>query len=138
MSARTSSHPSSSRRDGHRSAPLRAFDGLKVRPKLIILHNVFFAVLAISVYFSSIPLLSNQLEATRDREGRLYERMFREGLLTADQAKLDSKIYELQVGSAEQLGLSDHGRRYLIEHPAEIWRQQPDIVFRGSKSARKF
>ena len=138
MNVGTSSHPSSSRRDGRRSAPLRAFDGLKVRPKLIILHNVFFAVLAVSVYFSSIPLLSNQLGATRDREVRLYERMFREGLLTADQAKLDSKIYELQVGPAEQLGLSDAGRRYLLDHPAEIWRQQPDVVFRPGKSAGRF
>jgi len=138
LNAGTSSHLSSSRREARRSAPLRAFDGLKVRPKLIILHNVFFAVLAVSVYFSSIPLLSKQLEATRDREVRLYERMFREGLLTVDQAKLDSRIYELQVGSAEQLGLSDQGRRYLLGHPGEIWRQQSDVVFRPGKSAGRF
>ncbi len=134
MSAETSSHLSNFRREARRSAPLRAFDGLKVRPKLIILHNVFFAVLAVSVYFSSVPLLSNQLDATRDREHRLYERMFREGLLTADQAKVDSKIFELQVGSATQLYLSDAGRRYLREHPTDIWRQEGDTIFR--KSAR--
>lgn len=133
-----SSHPSNSRREGRRSAPLRAFDGLKLRPKLIVLHNFFFAVLALSVYFSSIPLLSNQLEATRDREHRLYESMFREGLLTADQAKLDSKIYALQLGSARQLGLSDEGARYLREHSAGIWRQQRDTIFRVSNSPGRF
>lgn len=138
MSAETSSRPSSSRREGSRSAPLRAFDGLKVRPKLIILHNVFFAVLTVSVYFSSIPLLSNQLDATRDREHRLYERMFREGLLTAEQAKLDSKIYALQLGSAKQLGLSDEGRTYLLKHPTELWRDGSDIVFRLSNSPDQF
>ncbi|MFL6448575.1 MAG: sensor histidine kinase [Bryobacteraceae bacterium] len=117
---------------------MRAFDGLKVRPKLIILHNVFFAVLTVSVYFSSIPLLSNQLDATRDREHRLYERMFREGLLTAEQAKLDSKIYALQLGSAKQLGLSDEGRTYLLKHPTELWRDGSDIVFRLSNSPDQF
>ena len=137
MNAETSS-PRSSFRRGRRSAPLRAFDGLKVRPKLIILHNVFFAVLAVSVYFSSIPLLSNQLNATRDREHRLYERMFREGLLTTDQAKLDSKIYQLQVGSADQLGLSDAGSRYLRERPTDIWRQTPDTIFRFSNLPGRF
>ncbi|MFL6414357.1 MAG: sensor histidine kinase [Bryobacteraceae bacterium] len=135
MRAETSSHLGSPRRDARRSAPLRAFDGLQVRPKLIILHNVFFAVLAVSVYFSSIPLLSNQLGATRDREHRLYERMFREGLLTADQAKLDSKIYALQLGSATQLGLSAEGRSFLLNDPTEIWRQQSDTVFRKSGAA---
>jgi signal transduction histidine kinase len=138
LNAATNSHLSSPKRDGRRSAPLRAFDGLKVRPKLIILHNVFFAVLAVSVYFSSIPLLSNQLEATRDREERHYERMFREGLLTADQAALDSRIYELRMGSAEQLGLSERGKRYLMEHPTDVWREQPDVIYRASRKENGF
>ena len=34
----------------------RKFGGLKVRHKLALLHNVFFFVLAVSVYLSVIPL----------------------------------------------------------------------------------
>ncbi len=34
----------------------RAFGGLKVRQKLATLHNIFFFVLATSVYLSLIPL----------------------------------------------------------------------------------
>jgi signal transduction histidine kinase len=64
--------------------------------------------------------------------------MFREGLLTADQAKLDSKIYALQVGSAKQLGLPDQGRNFLLKHPTEIWRQESDVVFRLSDSPDQF
>lgn len=132
MSAETSLRLSNLRRESRRSAPLRAFDGLKVRPKLIILHNVFFAVLAVSVYFSSIPVLSNQLNSVRDREQRLYERMFQEGLLAAEQTRLDARIYTLQFGSANQLGLNEEGRSYLGKHPSEVWRvDRNNLVRRG-------
>lgn len=39
----------------------RKFGGLKVRHKLALLHNVFFFVLAVSVYLSVIPLFSTNI-----------------------------------------------------------------------------
>lgn len=43
----------------------RSFGDLKVRLKLIVLHNLFFLVLSISTYFSLIPLFQNQVAGTR-------------------------------------------------------------------------
>ncbi|MGH9674390.1 MAG: sensor histidine kinase [Bryobacteraceae bacterium] len=37
--------------------PGRIFGDLKVRPKLMVLHNLFFLVLAASVYFAVVPML---------------------------------------------------------------------------------
>jgi len=36
----------------------KLFGDLKVRPKLMVLHNIFFAVLAAAVYFALFPYLS--------------------------------------------------------------------------------
>lgn len=43
----------------------RAFGNLRVRPKLIVLHNLFFLVLTCSVYFSLIPLYQQLVTETR-------------------------------------------------------------------------
>ena len=44
------------------------FGNLKVRPKLMVLHNLFFLVLAGAAYFSLIPLFEKQEADARARE----------------------------------------------------------------------
>ena len=39
----------------------RTFGNLKVRPKLMVLHNLFFLVLTCAAYFSLIPLFEKQV-----------------------------------------------------------------------------
>lgn len=46
----------------------RAFSGLKVRYKLMILHNLFFLVLAVTAWFSLIPLLEQEAARSLERE----------------------------------------------------------------------
>lgn len=46
----------------------RAFGNLKVRPKLMVLHNLFFIVLTCGVYFSLIPLFEKLVADARARE----------------------------------------------------------------------
>lgn len=46
----------------------RAFGNLKVRPKLMVLHNLFFLVLTTAAYFSLIPLYEQLVTDTRSRE----------------------------------------------------------------------
>jgi signal transduction histidine kinase len=53
------------------SAILRLFGGLKVRQKLAILHNIFFFVLAASVYLSVIPLFSHLVAGGAYRHAQL-------------------------------------------------------------------
>lgn len=49
------------------------FGNLKVRPKLMVLHNLFFLVLAGAAYFSLIPLFEKQVADARGREVTLLE-----------------------------------------------------------------
>jgi signal transduction histidine kinase len=46
----------------------RVFGNLKVRPKLMVLHNLFFLVLTTAAYFSLIPLYEQLANDTRSRE----------------------------------------------------------------------
>jgi len=47
------------------------FGDLRVRPKLIVLHNLFFLVLTCAAYFSLIPLFDQQVRDARQREERI-------------------------------------------------------------------
>ncbi len=47
---------------------MRLFGDLKVRPKLMVLHNLFFLVLTCAVYFSIIPLFEKQVADAQARE----------------------------------------------------------------------
>lgn len=46
----------------------RFFANLKVRPKLMVLHNLFFLVLTCAAYFSLIPLFEKLVSDARTRE----------------------------------------------------------------------
>lgn len=50
------------------SSAVRLFGNLKVRPKLMVLHNLFFLVLTCAVYFSIIPLFEKQVADAQARE----------------------------------------------------------------------
>jgi signal transduction histidine kinase len=49
------------------------FGNLKVRPKLMVLHNLFFLVLTGAAYFSLIPLFEKQVADARAREVAILE-----------------------------------------------------------------
>lgn len=113
----------------------RAFGGLKVRQKLAILHNLFFLVLAVSVYLSLIPLFSSHLAAAREREFRVVTQIFSSDLpMKDDHSAGDLSAYELRQGSASELGLSPAGRAFLTQHPLETWQQGDDALFRNDKT----
>ncbi|HLH42713.1 MAG TPA: ATP-binding protein [Bryobacteraceae bacterium] len=46
----------------------RIFGDLKVRPKLMVLHNLFFLVLTCATYFTLIPLYERQVAGAQSRE----------------------------------------------------------------------
>ncbi len=52
----------------------RLFGNLKVRPKLMVLHNLFFLVLTGAAYFSLIPLYEGMVKDARSREAAILER----------------------------------------------------------------
>ena len=61
----------------------RSFGDLKVRFKLIVLHNLFFLVLSSSAYFSLIPLFEQQVAVGRTREVAAADPAYREAVFRA-------------------------------------------------------
>jgi signal transduction histidine kinase len=108
----------------------RAFGDLKVRPKLMVLHNLFFLVLACAAYFALIPLFQNQVEAARSREVALVRSIF-----TSDSALGDlSGTYDLREGGPEvvpdpkvRAALDADPGRVLADpsDPARLYRKHP-------------
>ena len=50
----------------------RIFDDLNVRPKLMVLHNLFFLVLACAAYFTLIPLFEQQVSGAPDAAALVF------------------------------------------------------------------
>jgi signal transduction histidine kinase len=61
----------------------RSFGDLKVRFKLIVLHNLFFLVLSSSAYFSLIPLFEQQVAVGRTQEVAEADPAYREAVFRA-------------------------------------------------------
>ncbi len=117
----------------------RAFGGLKVRQKLAILHNIFFLVLAVSVYLSLIPLFSRHLAAAREREFRVVTQIFSSELpMNGDHSPGDLSAYGVRQGPASELGLSSAGEAFLEQHRAETWQQGNATLFRTGKRAGEY
>ena len=109
----------------------RAFGGLRVRPKLVLLHNLFFFVLAVSVYLAVIPVFSAHIEDARGRELLMARQIF-EAKLPLDNPGTQAglKMFQFREGTWTQLQLSAEGQEYLREHPGAVWQQGADTLFR--------
>ncbi len=84
--------------DAHRqpSRLVRLFGDLKVRPKLMVLHNVFFLALSASIYFALIPMLDRQVEVAEQR----HEMMVRSGREAPSAGSASAAIYAHLVKQA--------------------------------------
>jgi len=96
----------------------RLFGDLRIRPKLIVLHNLFFLVLAASVYASLIPWIESQIEASRSRETALVREMFGAGRALPEP---ELHIFREQQGTAAELGIPPEALLWLDENPGAVW-----------------
>jgi signal transduction histidine kinase len=108
----------------------RAFGDLRVRPKLILLHNLFFLILTLSVYFSVIPVFEDKIAAARQRELAMMSQMFRSGATMANSSPAALDLYNYREGLARDLGLNAAGQQFLEVHPDQTWQQGRDTLFR--------
>jgi signal transduction histidine kinase len=108
----------------------KSFGDLRVRAKLMILHNIFFLVLSAAVYFSLIPPFEERVASAESRETTLVTQMFAEGKPLLRLPGMD--IYQYQEGPASELGIPEEARRWLDARPGGIWRSpsQPDYIYR--------
>src|SRR5213595_3839498 len=93
----------------------RLFGDLKVRPKLIVLHNLFFLILTCAVYFSLIPLFEDRVGSAKNREDSLLVQVF------SDDRPLpkirETEIYDFQEGDAAQLQIPAEIHAWLDANP---------------------
>ena len=111
----------------------RIFGGFDVRRKLAFLHNIFFIVLAVSVYVSVIPLFSRQIEVTKQRELQMISQMMMAEIPVSARPETQEVAIDETQGTAAATALSAEGQEYLKLYPARTWTQN-ESVFRLGKN----
>ena len=113
----------------------RLFGDLKVRPKLMVLHNIFFIVLTCAVYFSLMPLFEQRILQAQSREINLITRLFSQG-----SSHPELGIYDYRQGDPDQLNVPPDLRGYLRRNPAIVRIDPADrsYAFRFQPAAGDF
>ena len=93
------------------------FGDLRVRPKLIVLHNLFFLVLTCAAYFSLIPLVEDRIATARERETSLARQVLAAGNIPSSDA-FPNYVYE--EGSSLDPLIPAQVRRQLDDHPGSV------------------
>lgn len=108
----------------------RAFGDLKVRPKLIVLHNLFFLILACAVYFTVIPSFEGRVAAAKTIEVSLITQIFSEDRPLNDLPKMES--YNYREGSADKVQIPPDVKSWLDAHPGQVWQNTAasDFIYR--------
>ncbi|MEO7143881.1 MAG: HAMP domain-containing sensor histidine kinase [Bryobacteraceae bacterium] len=122
--------PSAARRrvPAHRGV-FRIFGDLKVRPKLMVLHNLFFLVLAAAVYFSLIPLFDNQVRSARGREVTILTHVLASGIPPTRLPAMAAYEYrESPNPLSAVLSMPTATRVFVDQHPGHL---QPDPAAPG-------
>lgn len=99
----------------------RRFGDLKVRPKLMVLHNAFFLVLTCAVYVSVVAFAEQKLNDAAQREVTLVRNAFAVHSLNGDETSL--RPYDLRTGTAGDFGLSAEVERFLLQYPGRTWQR---------------
>lgn len=110
------------------------FRDLRVRPKLIVLHNAFFLILACAVYYSVIPLVEEYVATSRQREASLLGQVFLER--RSDLPAGGILPHDREYGTADQLGVPDAVRAWLEQYPNEtrLDPAYPGFIYRSDSA----
>jgi C4-dicarboxylate-specific signal transduction histidine kinase len=98
----------------------RGIGNMRIRLKLMVFHNVFFCLLAFTIYLSIIPVLEKRLDEAYQRETQLL----RQALTNASPVQTTDTVfthYEPERGTAPQLGMPEEVRTWVDEHPGAVW-----------------
>jgi signal transduction histidine kinase len=112
----------------------RTFDNLHIRPKLIVLHNFFFFLLGVSVYFAVIPPFERRVATAKTIEISLITEILATDRPLLRLPKIAS--YDYREGTLKQINPPADVRVWLDAHPGEVWQNTPasDLIYR--KDAR--
>ena len=116
----------------------RTFGDLRIRPKLIVLHNLFFLVLSVSVYFAVIPPFERRVSNARTIEISLIADIFSLDKPVVRLPKIAS--YDYREGTAEQAQVPAEVKAWLDAHPGEVWQNTTasDYMYRRDDNAPRY
>lgn len=107
----------------------RRFGDLRVRPKLVVLHNSFFLLLACAVYFTVIHVVEGRLRQAQEREMTLILNAFSALSPEAgDEPAL--RPYDLRQGTAAEFGLPGEAVGWMERYPGRIWRSPGEHIYK--------
>jgi len=98
----------------------RRFGDLRVRYKFMVLHNIFFLLLTLSVYLTLAPFVENRLQQAQARETSLILDSFRR--MTPEHGEELLRDYDLRTGTAGEFGLPTAALSAFGGDPGAIWR----------------
>lgn len=98
----------------------RIFGDLRVRPKFMVLHNVFFLILTLSIYFSLVPLVQERVTAAKNREFAIASKALEENRLGPNMG------YPYAEGDARTLELPSEALAFLGDNPGRIYRHRTE------------
>lgn len=120
-----------------RKNPLNSFfEGLPVRVKFIVLHNAFFLVLGLALYFALGPSLNQIVKNSVAREQAIIVEIFR--INPSDLRQIRAEGYTFQEGTADSLRIPLRARPWLLNHPTGVWKEpaQPGYYARFDKQTQ--
>ncbi len=114
----------------------KRFGDLRVRPKLIVLHNLFFLVLSVAVYVAIIPGFERRVASAKLIEVSLVTQMFLEDRPSLRLPQMES--YDFRKGSADELKVPLEVQQWLESHPNQVWQNSPssDYLYRLDNAGR--
>lgn len=86
----------------------------------MVLHNLFFLVLSVSVYLALIPPFETRVARGKLIEVSLIAQMFAEGGPALQLPHMAS--YEFRQGSAKDVNVPVDVKAWLDSHPGEVWQ----------------
>ena len=99
-------------------SPWRLFGGLRIRPKFMVLHNLFFLVLGLAIYLALIPLIEERIGAAREHEIAIVTQALASRRMTAGEA------YPYRKGTMQQLQIPTEAVKFLEENPGRVYRNR--------------
>lgn len=115
----------------------RRFGDLRVRPKLMVLHNSFFLLLACAVYFTVIPVVEGRLRQAQEREMTLILNAF-SALLPENGDDAALRPYDVRQGTAEEFGLPEEASAWMRQYPGRVWRSGSEHVYKLIPGTRRY
>jgi len=99
------------------------FGNLKLRRKLMLLHNLFFLILTFAIYLAVTSLVGSRIDLARSRELSLIFNNF--SSLTPSSGESELRAYDLKTGSPADFGLAPEAASWLAQFPNRIYQASP-------------